>query len=306
VTSIPVSETKDTAPQVGQGSSWIAWLPISVMPLTAVACRNHLPAWEFMWILSVAIFISLKWVTWWMARSRGAHPAWRSAAYLFAWPGMDAENFLDSRQHVSRPAPTSWLWAIIETALGAIVLWMVARSVPQGEPLIRGWLGMFGLILLLHFGTFQIVSLGWRSIGVNAEPIMSAPLRSVSLGEFWGKRWNLGFRQLAHQLIFGPLRRTIGAGAAGFLVFGVSGLIHDLVISLPARGGYGLPTLYFLLQGTGMTIEHSRFGKRLGLGQGVRGWTFMMAFLAAPLFLLFHPWFVMRVILPFMRAIHAL
>jgi len=276
------------------------------MPLTAVASRNLLPAWEFMWILSVAIFISLKWVTWWMARSRVAHPAWRSTAYLLAWPGMDAENFLDARQHVSRPAPTTWLWAIMETALGAILLWMVARSVPQGEPLIRGWLGMFGLILLLHFGTFQIVSLGWRSIGVNAEPIMSAPLRSVSLGEFWGKRWNLGFRQLAHQLIFGPLRRTIGAGAAGFLVFGVSGLIHDLVISLPARGGYGLPTLYFLLQGTGMTIEHSRFGKRLGLGQGVRGWTFMMAFLAAPLFLLFHPWFVMRVMLPFMRVIHAL
>ena len=306
MTSLPVSQTKETAPEVGQGPSWIAWLPISVMPLTAVACRNLLPAWVFMWILSVAIFISLKWLTWWMARSRVAHPAWRSTAYLFAWPGMDAENFLDAGQHVSRPAPTSWLWAIIETALGATLLWMVARSVPQAEPLIRGWLGMFGLILLLHFGTFQVLSLLWQSIGVKAEPIMSAPLRSASLGEFWGKRWNLGFRQLAHQLIFGPLRRTIGAGAAGFLVFGVSGLIHDLVISLPARGGYGLPTIYFLLQGTGMTIEHSRFGKRLGLGQGVRGWTFMMAFLAAPVFLLFHPWFVMRVMLPFMRVIHAL
>jgi hypothetical protein len=127
---------------------------------------------------------------------------------------------------------------------------------------------------------------------------MSAPLRSASLGEFWGKRRNLGFRQLAHQLIFRPLHRTLGAGAAGFLVFGVSGLIHDLVISLPARGGYGLPTIYFLLQGTGTTIEHSRFGKRLGLGQGLRGWAFIMAFLAAPVFLLFHQWFVMRVILP--------
>jgi alginate O-acetyltransferase complex protein AlgI len=219
---------------------------------------------------------------------------------------MDAENFLDARQSVSRPAPNTWLWAIIETALGAILLWMVARSVPQGEPLIRGWLGMFGLILLLHFGAFQIVSLLWQSIGVKAEPIMSAPLRSASLGEFWGKRWNLGFRQLAHQLIFRPSHRTIGAGAAGLLVFAVSGLIHELVISLPARGGYGLPTIYFLLQGTGMTIEHSRFGKRLGLGQGMRGWTFMMAFLVAPIFLLFHPWFVMRVILPFMRAVHAL
>ena len=172
--------------------------------------------------------------------------------------------------------------------------------------LLRGWAAMLGLILLLHFGTFQSVALLWQSVGVNAKAIMSAPLRSTSLGEFWGKRWNLGFRQLSHELIFRPLHRRLGADAAGFLVFAVSGLIHDLVISLPARGGYGLPTIYFLLQGTGMTIEHSRLGRRLGLGQGVRGWCFMMVFLAAPVFWLFHPWFVLRVILPFMRAIHAL
>ena len=165
---------------------------------------------------------------------------------------------------------------------------------------------MLGLILLLHFGTFQIISLLWQSIGVRAGAIMSAPLRSTSLAEFWGKRWNLGFRQLAHELIFRPLHRGLGPDAAGFLVFAVSGLIHDLVISLPARGGYGLPTVYFLLQGAGMTIEHSRFGRRVGLGRGGRGWSFMMVFLAAPVFLLFHPWFVMRVILPFMQVIHAL
>jgi hypothetical protein len=165
---------------------------------------------------------------------------------------------------------------------------------------------MLGLILLLHFGTFQIVALFWQSVGVKAERIMSEPLRSTSLGEFWGKRWNLGFRQLAHELIFRPLYRPLGADTAGFLVFGVSGVIHDLVISLPARAGYGLPTLYFLLQGAGVMVERSRFGKRLGLGHGVRGWYFMTLFLVAPVFWLFHPWFVMRVILPFMQAIHAL
>ncbi|MGA7630945.1 MAG: MBOAT family protein [Terriglobales bacterium] len=212
---------------------------------------------------------------------------------------------MDANQRVPKPPPTTWLWAIFKTLLGVILLWVVARFVPEGEPLLRGWVGMLGLILLLHFGTFQIVSLLWGIVGVNAKPIMSAPLRSTSLGEFWGKRWNLGFRQLSHELIFRPLHRRLGADAAGFSVFVASGLLHDLVISLPARGGYGLPTLYFLLQGTGMTIEHSRLGKRLGLGQGVRGWCFMMVFLAAPVFWLFHPWFVLRVILPFMQAIRA-
>ena len=194
----------------------------------------------------------------------------------------------------------------METTLGAVLLWVVARLIPERDPLLQGWIGMVGLILTLHFGLFQMVALFWQCLGVTARPIMQAPLRSTSLGEFWGKRWNLGFRQLAHELIFRPTYRRLGVSAAGFLVFVASGLIHDLVISLPAHGGYGLPTLYFVVQGVGVMIERSDLGKVTGLTQGVRGWCFMIVFLVAPVFWLFHPWFVLRVILPFMRAIRAL
>lgn len=51
-----------------KGSQWIGCLPILVLPLTAVSCRDLLPAWVFMWTLSFAIFIGLKWLTWWRAR----------------------------------------------------------------------------------------------------------------------------------------------------------------------------------------------------------------------------------------------
>lgn len=225
---------------------------------------------------------------------------------LLAWPGMDADDFLDARRRLSLPSHGTWFWAMFETILGAILLWVVARSLPQAQPLLRGWVGMFGLVLLLHFGAFQIIALMWLNFGVAAEPIMLAPFRSTSLREFWGKRWNLGFRRFAHELIFRRTYRRLGAALAGFLVFLASGLIHDLVISLPARGGYGLPTLYFVVQGIGVAVERSKFGTRLGLGHGVRGWCFMVTLLTAPVFGLFHPWFVLRVILPFMRAIHAL
>jgi Membrane bound O-acyl transferase family len=288
------------------GSQWIGWLPLVVLPLAAISCRNRLAPWVFMWTLSFAIFFSLKWLTWWRARTGVAHPAWRSMAYLFAWPGMDADAFLDANQRVPPPQFTAWLWATLETALGAVLLWIVARALPAAEPLLRGWTGMLGLILLLHFGSFQLIALAWRAFGVDAKPIMSAPLRATSLAEFWGKRWNLGFRQLSYELIFRPLHRTLGVEAAGLVVFVVSGLLHDLVISLPTRAGYGLPTAYFLLQGVGITVEHSRFGKRLGLGQGVPSWVFMAVVITAPVFWLFHPWFVLRVIIPFMQAIHAL
>ena len=44
VTSLPRSETKEIeSAEVVQGSPWIGWLPISVLPLMAVACRNLLP-----------------------------------------------------------------------------------------------------------------------------------------------------------------------------------------------------------------------------------------------------------------------
>jgi alginate O-acetyltransferase complex protein AlgI len=89
-------------------------------------------------------------------------------------------------------------------------------------------------------------------------------------------------------------------------VFLASGLIHDLVISLPARGGYGLPTAYFILQGLGVAAERSSMGQRLGLRNGLPAWVFMFVVTAAPAFWLFHPLFVLRVILPFMHAIHAL
>src|SRR5438046_5736337 len=131
----------------------LGWLPISVLPLTAVVCRGLLPPWVFMWVFSFAIYFSLKWLTWWRVRSQIAHPTWRSVAYLLAWPGMDAAAFLDPRQRVALPVPASWLWSTFETILGGVLLWVGARTISPGQPLLRGWVGMVGLILLLHFGT---------------------------------------------------------------------------------------------------------------------------------------------------------
>jgi len=172
--------------------------------------------------------------------------------------------------------------------------------------LLRGWVGLLGLILLLHFGSFHLIALFWQTMGIDAQPIMSKPVLSKTLSEFWGKRWNLGFRQLAHDLIFRPLHKRTGVAMAGLLVFVASGLIHDLVISLPARGGYGLPTAYFILQGLGVTLERSALGQRIGLQKGLTAWIFLLVVTAAPAFWLFHPPFVLRVIIPFMHAIHAL
>lgn len=259
-----------------------------------------------MWLLALGIFAACKWLTWRRWHLQIPHPGWRSPAYLFAWPGMDAAAFLSPRSRIRRPAVSSWINAGFVTLLGATLFFAVARTIPETHPLLQGWTGMLGLILTLHFGICRLVAFLWRSLGVNAELIMATPLRSGSLSEFWGRRWNRAFHQLAHDFVFVPLYRNLGTGLAGFLVFVFSGVLHDLVISVPARGGYGLPTVYFVLQGAGVAIERSRIGKRFGLRRGLRGWLFMAAVTAGPAFWLFHPPFVLRVFLPFMKAVHAL
>ncbi|HTF42822.1 MAG TPA: MBOAT family protein [Terriglobales bacterium] len=277
-----------------------------LLPALAICIRGHMSAWVFMWSLAFTIFFGLKWLTWWEARRHFPRRLGRSLAYLLAWPGMDAETFLDPGKPAPAPRFRDWLGPVLKAALGVLLLWVIARRVPDQQPLVQGWIGLFGLVCLLHFGSFHLIALFWQAGGVMARPIMSRPLHAKTLSEFWGKRWNLGFRQLAHDFLFRPLHKRIGVAAAGLLVFLASGLIHDLVISLPARGGYGLPTGYFVLQGLGVTLERSAWGRRLGLQAGFPAWLFLLVIASAPAFWLFHPAFVRRVILPCMHAIHAL
>jgi len=299
----PIRAFRTNAPSRGE---WVGWLPLCFLPLISFSTRGFIPSWVFMWLLAFSIYVGLKWLTWWQARNNSVHPTWYSAAYLLGWPGMDADSFFRVTADVAHPRPAEWLWAALKTTTGVALIWFVARTIPGRLMLIRGWIGMLGLILLLHFGIFHLLALLWRSCGVHADEIMRSPLKSQSLSEFWGRRWNLGFRQLSHELIFRPLVGRMGPRLAGFLVFVFSGLLHDLVISVPAGGGYGLPTLYFTIQGLGTAVEHSSAGKKLRVRRGLRGWLFMAAVTALPVFWLFHPPFVKHVIIPFMYAIRAL
>jgi hypothetical protein len=265
-----------------------------------------MPRWTFMWVMASALYAGCKWLTYSEARARGAgSDRLRALGYLLAWPGMDATAFLPDTVCLPRPRQSEWFAAAAKTSIGAILIWVVARTALPVNPLLAGWLGMVGLIFLLHFGTFHLLSLAWRSVGVNAMPVMQSPLRSSSLAEFWGRRWNTAFHELAIRFTFRPLRPLVGAAVATLLVFLASGLIHELVISIPAQGGYALPTGYFLVQGLGVAGERTRAGRRLGLGRGWRGWLFTLVVAGGPAFWLFPPPFVRHVILPMLAFIGA-
>ena len=291
---------------VGRGlRRWIAWVPLILLPLLTIALRARLLPWVFMWMLAAAIFAGCKWQTWWEARAtmRVARNWRRSVAYLLLWPGMEAQEFFEDSAEKPRVPARAWIAGIGKSFAGIALIWIGARVISSRHPLLGGWAGMVGLVLFLHFGAFHLIALAWQRSGVPVNPIMRRPLASRSLSELWGKRWNLGYRKLSHSLVFLPLQKRYGLVVGTLSAFLASGLLHDLVISVPARGGYGLPTAYFLAQGLGVIVERSEVGKKFGLGRGTRGWLWAALIAIGPLYALFHPLFVMRVMVPFLRAV---
>ena len=264
------------------------------------------PGWVQMWTLAIAIYVSCKWLTWQCTAVRQV-PVWKHCAYLFAWPGMDAASFLEEEpiSNRARCRSSEWLAATAKCGFGVTLLFGVARMIPLQHEYVVGWIGMIGLVLILHFGLFHLLSCTWRSRGVQARPLMNRPLTSTSLSEFWGRRWNTAFRDLTYRFLFHPFASWFGPRCGLLAGFLFSGAIHDLVISMPARGGYGGPTAFFAIQGTAMVIERSGFGRQIGLGSGWRGRLFATAVLLAPAGLLFHRPFVVGIIVPFMRSVGA-
>jgi len=256
-----------------------------------------------MWALAISIFTGLKWLT--FATSTAAHDAsWqRIAGYLFLWPGLNADAFLANSERPATPSWHEWGWAWAKTAVGVMLLIGAVPPAMESHPLFAGWLGMIGLVLVLHFGVFHLLSLAWRRAGIVAPPLMNRPVAAASLSDFWRQRWNLAFRDAAHRFVFRPLAPRLGVAGATLAVFLVSGLVHDLVISAPVGAGFGGPTLYFLLQGTAVLVERSRAGKRAGLGKAWRGRLFAAAMVLLPVGLLFHPPFVLNAIVPTLAAL---
>lgn len=229
--------------------------------------------WEKMLIGVGATYAAFKALTF-----RRLAPA-RAIAFAALWPGMDARPFAETR-------PPEGLrlmgWGACKMAFGAALLLLVRT----GQVWIDAAIVLLGIGFLVHLGLLDVLAGFWRLRGIPVERLFVNPLAARSLGEFWGRRWNLAFTAVARERIFKPVSRRWGASWGVMATFAFSGLLHDLLISVPAGGGYGLPSAYFLLQGL-LVLAERRWS--------LEGRAWALFWLAAPLPLLFHP--------PFLRAI---
>jgi alginate O-acetyltransferase complex protein AlgI len=205
----------------------------------------------------------------------------RALGYWTLWPGMDARPFAETRPAAGRGLMA---WGLCKMALGAALL--AART---GVPAVDVVLVFLGIGLLVHFGLCDVLAGFWRDRGVTVERLFVNPAASRTLAEFWGRRWNRAFHTVAREFVFQPVVRRWGGGAGILVSFLFSGLLHELLISVPVGAGYGLPTGYFLLHGLLVLAE-----RKWALNS--RAWT--LFWVLVPLPLLFHPWFVRGIILP--------
>jgi len=225
-----------------------------------------------------------------LAAARGAGaarlPLAARLAFTLGWFGMNPRVFAVRRRG---PLPG---WRALLSRGGRNLLF--GGFLVAGGCAVSGIAGalllMVGLSLGVHFGLFHVLASCWRGAGYPCQALFVAPWRASTLHEFWTRRWNVGFAEMTALLVQRPVARRLGGRVAWFGSFLCSGVLHELVLSLPVRAGFGLPSAYFALQA--LAASRARQG---------RASTLACVLLPAPL--VFHPWFVRGVVLPMVGGV---
>jgi len=282
----------------------LAWAVLILGTLGVARLVAHEPPGVRMLALVGVALLGMKVIVVVEERARGMAPlslgAW--VGFATAWLGMNPRLFGERVPGALAGASPLVRRGLLNVFLGAILValaklvWTHAQS-----RLLATLLVLPALSLIVHFGLCHVLTGAWRLAGVAAEPLFRAPLHAQSLGEFWARRWNLGFSEMTSLAVYRPLGARLGRAPALAASFALSGLLHELAISVPVRAGFGLPLLYFLLHGGLVLVERAlaKSGRPLAGWVG-RAWT--IAWLVLPLPLLFHRPFLSGVVWPLIET----
>jgi D-alanyl-lipoteichoic acid acyltransferase DltB (MBOAT superfamily) len=95
------------------------------------------------------------------------------------------------------------------------------------------WLKMLWVVFVAYFAFSMTADflLGFAmQTGIYFIEMFDAPLIARSPREFWGRRWNLYFREVSHRNVFLPLGGSKHPLIAVCAVFAVSALLHEYLI----------------------------------------------------------------------------
>jgi hypothetical protein len=226
-----------------------------VFPLAGVALlvlqRDESPGWRllaasllFLYLMKAAVVSGAR------QRPRGMD----LALFFTVWPGMKPEE-LTKRAAADDDAGVRFARGLVLTLLGIAAVVLLALGIGVLPQIVTGWLGIFAILLTIHFGVSELLTAALRFSGRPVKPLFDLPLASKSLREFWTSRWNRPFVDMNRSLFMPGLTRRFGMKGAVVGSFLISGLLHEMAISYPAGAGWGGPMLYFTLQAFLVLLE---------------------------------------------------
>lgn len=226
------------------------------------------------------------------------------SAFALGWFGMRPalfETFPALSQRL--PYATVAIRGVSRIILGVVLVYLsLVLEANTSLTVIADLALLVGISFILHFGILNVSTAYWRWWGVNVKELFRSPYKSRSLNEFWGKRWNMAFSEMTTLIAYRPLKFKIGKTGAMMISFLLSGVLHEIAISLPVKAGYGLPMLYFALHGILMYAEEKSALVQKILADKILSHLWVLGWLILPIHLLFHPPFMEGVLKP-LRAL---
>lgn len=284
-------------------SRWSAWI-ITIFFVTAINIITwHDPPFFRMLAIICTLFLGMKIIVaneYYMTGTLKHPGKFMWIAYSLFWVGMNPSVFSKKGTTGTRKAKKMIIFGSTRLLLGVLII-VFAKWIYHNTSIIPMWaalvtctlLLLVGLSQFLHFGLLSLNAGLWRLVGYPAYYLFRKPLTSQSLQEFWGRRWNIAFSEMTSIAIYRPLAKMSSKNIALIAAFFFSGILHELAISLPVNNGYGMPLLYFLIQGVGQLLE-----KRINFSNMFIRRSWVMIWLILPLPLLFHYHFLNEIIWP--------
>ncbi|CAN6472202.1 unnamed protein product [Victoria cruziana] len=155
-------------------------------------------------------------------------------------PSKDQQQVGQDRHHQVSSTRT----VLLRAALSQSITFLSIGALSTGYVQQRGSLAVPALYTLLMFSALDAqLAIGTivarLCLGVELEPQFDRPYLSTSLGDFWGRRWNLIVPATLKPTVYIPVRSLcsrlmIGSTPARLVAtlatFSVSGLMHELVL----------------------------------------------------------------------------
>ena len=200
--------------------------------------------------LCVVLLLGMKLIIYqeWLREGKKQMPYGRWLLFSFCWFGMEPRPWVGNRKKLEWNSHVKWGMICIGAGLTGITI--LAWYGYTFYPLTFVYLSM-----LLHFGVLRLLVAFWRWYGFPVRTLFRNPLVTKGFADFWGARWNLAYSQMMARAVQRPLVPLFGQKGAIFAVFVVSGLFHELAITVPAMSGFGFPTIFFVMNGLAVLVE---------------------------------------------------